>query len=45
VIPLTANPYVLNSGHPIALVRVLLLISFTTFPDMQRSRWTSRWRQ
>jgi hypothetical protein len=31
--PLTLNPRVLNSGPPIALVRVQLLNSFTTRPD------------
>ena len=40
-----ANPRVLNSGPPIALVRVLLLIFFTTFPDVQRSTWIARGRQ
>jgi hypothetical protein len=45
MIPLSVNSRVLNSGPPIALVRVLLLISFTTFPHVKRSMWTVRWRQ
>jgi hypothetical protein len=38
VIPPTVNPYVFNSGPPIALVRVLLLNSFTTCCDAQARR-------